>query len=65
MSHMRVVLHIYVMSVQAVKIMVMLTAFMAVLWCLGLLPSQQEQAALLQEQAAKKPAAAEDAHTEL
>lgn len=27
---------------QAVKIMLMLTAFMGVMWCLGLLPSQQE-----------------------
>jgi hypothetical protein len=27
---------------QAVKIMLMLTAFMGVMWCLGLLPSQQQ-----------------------
>jgi hypothetical protein len=51
--------------VQAIKIMMMLTAFMAVMWCLGLLPSQQEHAALLQQEAAEQPAAAEDRHTEL
>lgn len=49
--------------------MIMLTAFMAVMWCLGLLPSQQEHAALLDEerarQAAAAAAAADKGHVEL
>lgn len=33
---------IVLLCMQAVKIMLMLTAFMGVMWCLGLLPSQQD-----------------------
>lgn len=57
-------------TLQAVKIMVMLTAFMAFMWCFGLLPSQQEQAALearlLDQERAQAQAAGDNAaHTEL
>lgn len=44
------------LAVQAVKIMLMMTAFMAVMWCLGLLPSQQNQAAMEAAQLAQQAA---------